>query len=483
MLEPEPIAKELASLLAAPADESSPLPSLSVGPLPGNLWARRLLVALDDHVPRQLWVARVVATHLRGDLGLLASDGAFGHPQHLDQQGRVPGLPDWSYFFHGIGCCLTHDDGTTIDVDFDRRGADGIDPYFYGRYLESLPAATGLESLLRWPEPVDQWWMAELDQLDGLGWVERDRCLRILPLGKRWAQTLRPAFGVMLGADDPTQQLRAAVLLEDFAYARRLRDVPPGVVRQAEESVARHSTELGLRVQRKRSRHALCALSVIAPNYAQELAEKVIGDGPIDGLVSLALELCEEPGISAPALMSLAVRAQGREPPNPHVRTVAITQLMRRYRAHSMPDDIRAGILHLLRNDGHSEEGLVGLLLSMLEPSEGIARLERALRHDVPCARSQAACALVLLNTPETVAALHANSDRAEAAAALSLLRGFEPEPGPEPRGEIIDWRGTPRRVYRMDEILAANEPAYVSAELAQMAGRYGPLIARWWVH
>lgn len=38
-------------------------------------------------------------------------------------------------------------------------------------------------------------------------------------------------------------------------------------------------------------------------------------------------------------------------------------------------------------------------------------------------------------------------------------------------------------RALRMDEILAANEPAYVSAELAQMAGRYGLLIARWWVH
>ena len=483
MLEPEPIAKELASLLAAPADESSPLPSLSVGPLPGNPWARRLLVALDDHVPRQLWVARVVATHLRGDLGLLASDGAFGHPEQLDQQGRVPGLPDWSYFFHGIGCCLTHDDGTTIDVDFDKRGADGIDPYFYGRYLESLPAVTGLESLLRRPEPVDDWWMAEIEDLEELGWVERNHRLHMLPLGKRWAEALRPAFGTMLGAGEPTAQLRAAVLLEDFVYARQLRDVPPDIARQAEESVTRHRTELGLRVQRGRSRPALCALSVIAPNYAHELADRVIADGPIDGLVSLALELCEEPGVSAPALMSLAGRAQGREPPNPHVRTLAITQLMRRYRAHSMPEDIRANLLHLLRNDGHSGEGLVGLLLSMLDPSEGIARLERTLRHDVPYARSQAACALVLLNTPESVAALHANSDRAEAAAALSLLRGFEPEPGPEPRGEIIDWRGTPRRVYRMDEILAANEPAYVSAELAQMAERYGSLVARWWAH
>lgn len=331
------------------------------------------------------------------------------------------------------------------------------------------------------PEPIDGWWMAELDVLEGLGWIEGGRRLRILPLGRRWAHALRAAFGAMLRADDPTAQLRAAVLLEDFVYARQLRDVSPGVVRQAEESVAGHGAELGERVRRERSRSALCALSVIAPNHAQELADNVLGDGPVDGLVSLALELCDEPDVSA--LMSLAGRAQGSEPPNPHVRTLAVTRIIGRYRAHSIPDDVRADLLRLLRHEGHSEEGLFGLLLSLLEPAEAIARLERALRHEVPCARSQAACALILLNTRESVAALHANPDRAEAVAALSLLRGFEPEPGSEPRGEIIDWRGTPRRVYRMDEILAANRPTFVSVELAQMARRYGSLLASWWAH
>ncbi|AGP37458.1 hypothetical protein BE04_39335 [Sorangium cellulosum] len=44
--------------------------------LPGDPWARWLLVALHRHIPRQRWVGRIVEQHLNGDLARLATDGA-----------------------------------------------------------------------------------------------------------------------------------------------------------------------------------------------------------------------------------------------------------------------------------------------------------------------------------------------------------------------------------------------------------------------
>lgn len=157
-LTPEAAARELADRRSSPPIADPPPVAL-----PGDAWERRLLMALADHVPRQQWVAHIVEEHLSASTRLLATDGAFGHPENLAQRGPVPTMADWSYLFHGRGCCLTHRDGTAIDVDFDERGADGIDPFFYARYLDSLSAPRGIEQLLRHPEPLSNAWMADLN--------------------------------------------------------------------------------------------------------------------------------------------------------------------------------------------------------------------------------------------------------------------------------------------------------------------------------
>ena len=92
-------------------------------PSPWTTWA---LIALIRHEARQRWVTEVVRTNI----GKLRDGGGSG---------IVPGLPDWEYRFHGIGCCLTHRvSGEEIDVEYCESEGTSFDIFFYIRFLESL---------------------------------------------------------------------------------------------------------------------------------------------------------------------------------------------------------------------------------------------------------------------------------------------------------------------------------------------------------
>ncbi len=83
---------------------------------------------------------------LQAEPAALAIEGALAHPE-IPQQGIVPGLPAWEYYFHGRGCCLTHrTSGQSVDVDFHDATSDWIADYFFIRYLQSVrrPVQRGL---------------------------------------------------------------------------------------------------------------------------------------------------------------------------------------------------------------------------------------------------------------------------------------------------------------------------------------------------
>src|SRR5262245_42754394 len=108
------------------------------GSLPSP-WETWTLIGLLRHRERQYWVRDIVNTRLRGDPSALAGLGALGHPEGVKQSGSVPGMPEWEYYFHGCGCCLTHKvTGEDIDVDFWDDTADYFDTFFYTKFLESL---------------------------------------------------------------------------------------------------------------------------------------------------------------------------------------------------------------------------------------------------------------------------------------------------------------------------------------------------------
>jgi hypothetical protein len=130
-----------------PADLPAFLKSL---PAPSTLpspWLTWMMIGLFRHRERQAWVKSVVIHRLQADIEAISSRGYSGHPSHLKPTGTVPGLPEWDYDFHGIGCRLSHKvSGEEIDVDFRGDSAEYFDEYFYSNYLKSL----------RLPEPPEQ---------------------------------------------------------------------------------------------------------------------------------------------------------------------------------------------------------------------------------------------------------------------------------------------------------------------------------------
>jgi hypothetical protein len=77
-----------------PADLLSALRGL---PDPGALpspWETWTLIGLVRHRERQLWVADIIRTRLRGAPIDLARMGSLGHPEGIPQSGPVPGMHD-----------------------------------------------------------------------------------------------------------------------------------------------------------------------------------------------------------------------------------------------------------------------------------------------------------------------------------------------------------------------------------------------------
>lgn len=98
------------------------------------------LIGLVLHSKRQLLVHFILREKLRVDChlpgkGLPIGGRVLGKPQ----SGQIPDCPDWSYFFHGIGICLSNRlTGERIDVDFHEGGVDFIDFHYFWDYLKSL---------------------------------------------------------------------------------------------------------------------------------------------------------------------------------------------------------------------------------------------------------------------------------------------------------------------------------------------------------
>ena len=205
--------------------------------------------------------------------------------------------------------------------------------------------------------------------------------------------------------------------------------------------------------------------------------------GPVSGLTSNALSLLETwgPPFDESLLLSLAQRASLESgPPHPYVRARSLDLIMRGHREDTLPDALRQRLLDLLSHDGHAMEETVAMLHFLLDPPAGLARLGRALRHEIPLVSEEVAACLVVIGTPDALALL-STTENDEAQLALGLARGDEPAPRPEPTGETILWRGQPRQVYTFDELMASRLPTAMRHAIEQARETWGPRLARWW--
>ena len=220
----------LHALLAAFARAGEPEPadlvaSLRGLPEPGTLpspWETWTLIGLVRHRERQLWVADIIRTRLQGAPSDLAAVGALGHPEGVPQLGPVPGMPEWEYYFHGRGCCITHKvEGDRIDVDFFGDSAEYFDTFFYKNYLDSLRSPEPPEQRLRELHPSARAITLAIADLLAAG--------ALTPLDGRDAHPYRLADEVIAALDaidafctawaDPKRRVWLAALVGDWPAA------------------------------------------------------------------------------------------------------------------------------------------------------------------------------------------------------------------------------------------------------------------------
>ena len=207
---------------AGPDGIASCLQSL---PVPGMLpspWETWALIGLVRHRARQFWVADIVRRRLRGAPSDLAAISAFEHSEGVPQSGPVPGMPEWEYYFHGRGCCISHKiEGDAIDVDFWDDSAEYFDTFFYKNYLGSLCRPEPPEQRLRELHPSACTVSIALDELIS--------CRALTPLPGRESHPYRLAEEVLSSIDaisafctawaDQSRRIWLAALIGDWPAA------------------------------------------------------------------------------------------------------------------------------------------------------------------------------------------------------------------------------------------------------------------------
>jgi hypothetical protein len=404
------------------------LPAVGEMPSPWETWA---LVGLVRHRRRQLWVGEVITTRLSGNLLDLARLMALGHPQGVPQSGTVPGLPEWEYYFHGKGCCLTHKvTGEEIDVDFFDDSAEYFDLFFYENYLKSL----------RSPEPAE----GRLLELHGSikpislaveGLLEAGA---LAPLPGRDAHPFRVTGTVLrhegdlaafcAGWADPARRPWLAALVGDWpaAHEAALRAGDQALVGLTASRVdrCRQLRRHRLLQPGRKESHASAALLGLADLGAAELPGSLVEAlrGSPSGVTSTALEVIVKQDDPAwcPEVYGLFRRMNpDHQPPEPHIWMESLKFLLRH--GHRR-EEMQAA----LPRAGGSETGEAFLLAQEHAPEQALPLVRRALRSGVPASRCAVAAILALIDRPwsrrELIAVLEESDDQEQTADCRAAL-------------------------------------------------------------
>jgi hypothetical protein len=522
---PDLLAAALSRLQAGhitPAD----IESATAAPLPTGLTPQELyvLVCFQRHERRQQWVGFLVESRLSTDGEALGRMGAFGRSEDVPQKGDIPGEPGWRYYFHGRGCCFTHADGTSIDVDFgDDGSAVEIDPYFYTNFLESLRQPEWCEAQLKRPKGFDNAWQFEMVRLAALGLITRKHRFRLTESGRALAESIAPLLEAMNTADRPTR-CWISCLVGDYDGA--VEEAAHQSITPSERLIEaanlqreqRRATLLAALEQpdQRQAGFAIAALGWMGPKYAFSTARRLLLRQPVSYLNHQTLAVVDhwsghevnaclletlQACTQLPLLdrLSAAFKTKSSDKDRSRLALIAslAESLLRRLEPDQVDKETRMFLKEALRTDCYASDEMAGFLLYLLSAEEGLAKLARNLASTVPICREGAACFLALIADKAALDALIRVAEATvengghEAACALSFMEderaktvaqnwsrrhdGYE-----DAEGEVTEIFSQKRRVWRMEEIMRSNMRAQMLYHYEGFRERFQPLLTKW---
>lgn len=448
------------------------LPAVGVLPSPWDVWT---LIGLVRHQARQNWVLSVVRERLHCDPSRLARMGAGGHPKALPQDGEVPGLPGWSYMFHGRGCCLEHkQSGEAIDVDFADDTAEHFDTYFYIGYVASLRDPDVPEARLRALFPDPELLVLSIEDLQATDALLRGSHRVYFRLAPALQATADAIEEISRGLADPSRRVWLAARLGDFVWARELATDPSlraeldaraeqclalrrRRVEQALADDSDHTVQLGLM--------GLAALA--APGLGARLRAALAQ--PSSGTVSTALKLLNQHWHDehAAAVLALLERVGPRgSTPQPYIFSTCAAMLL----THGF--HVEVVLARLAEAGDRAGAELLAQAIAHRSPTAlGLAR--QGLRSHIPMYRAETAALLAALDRPgprrELLAVLAESDDLLATCECRAALRRSR---DPAARAALDAWEQ--RHPY-----VAPTEPPYtfLDIQLAQADEQLARLI------
>ncbi len=491
-----------------PSDALSLLPTYpKVGDLPSP-WETWTLIGLVRHRRRQLWVQHVVDTQLGSDSARIGGMGLLGHPDHIEPSGTVPGMPEWEYYFHGCGCCLSHKvTGESIDVDFHGSSAEYFDFFFYQNYLESL----------RHPEPPEQRLLALHRNLRPISLVKHRLvslgALSLLQEGQSGPSKIADSIlehEELLDAfcdrwESPERRLGLAALVGDWLAADELSQGQPELQRitrpRAEQcrSIRRQQLEQATGYE---AADALLALSELG-NADKSLIAAL--RSPPSGRISSALEIIQQQDDAkwCPHVYALFRRVSPDHPiPEPSIWMKSLKFLL----THNYQ---KQALLSALEKCDGTVMGEGVLLALENAPDKVLPLVRKGLLHQIPICRTEVAAILATINQPwsrgELLRALEISDEQemtADVRAALLETGNHEAEkavlawetknPHEDETGSYLEIDGrTVGPFYSMSEIMLKNKADYVRYEMQEIHERVmkirnvvppeSPAPRKWW--
>lgn len=470
----------LTQLLEKPEIEHSVLRDWTHAPIDLDPWNGWLLLGLVHHRNKQYFVEQTVKTRLLET----PNDpfDPFSRQLRLQRRsGIVPGLSEWEFYFHGLGCCLTNRiTGEEIDVDFYEDSSDWFTEWFLVRNLKSLRDRGWIENRILELHPSVESIGVAIEELTRSRYLESHEehpAFRLTSL----SEPLR-AFvdGWRSHADIPDFDRNVAIAMSDWELVQRIDPTWESVAvrEQLEETIRLRNRELVRSFRaNERPSESLLALEEIQSPFLKDFLESAL-QGPPCGTISTALNIIDrsnDPDWCEPIRGLLSRLDPNADIPSPHLWMRAANYLAK----HFQLPDLRPQLLQLSKSN--LGDGAVFALEHF--PDIAVRIFRKALRSAIPVNRCTAAAALAIIDQPwsrqELLKLLDESDDQIATAEVRSALDELCCQ---ECRSRLEEWEErNPREpemgdFVSMDEVMLRNRSEWIRLQMQTLHDLVYPL-------